>query len=224
MLVANVALALAPSILLLWWAYRRESGKPESFRLLTIAFLLGLLAVIPALAVGWFASLAHRALGGWPRLLYRAFVTAATVEEGMKFALIWVLVHRHPGITETADGIVYGMAASLGFAFLESALYVGESAFILLLRGVTAVPLHVGCGALIGHFVARSRFHASGGAWIGLIVAIAVHGVYDSLVFLGGPVAFLSLVVVAGLVISVPILLSRARRAGLGPAGSSSGP
>ncbi len=224
MLVAIVVLALAPSILVMWWAYRRESGKPESVRLLAVAFLLGLLTVIPALAAGMLASLAHRALTGWLRLLYQAFVTAATVEEGAKFVLIWALVHRHPGVTETADGIVYGMAASLGFAFLETSLYVGESAFVLLLRGVTAVPLHVGCGALMGYFVSQSRFHANGGAWIGLIVAIAVHGVYDSLVFVGGRVAFLSLVVVAGLIVSVPMLLSRARRAGLGPAGSASGP
>ena len=210
MLIANVALALAPSLLLLWWAYRRESGDPQSLRLLTMAFLLGLLAVIPALAVGMLASLAHRLLSGSLRLLYQAFVTAAAVEEGVKFALVWFLVRRNPRIDGVADGIVYGMAASLGFAFLESVLYVGESSFILLLRGVTAVPLHAGCGALMGYFVARSRSRTNRRAWVGLLLAILVHGTYDSFVFAGGSVAFLSLAVVAALVAAVPLLLLHA--------------
>lgn len=210
MLALNVALALAPALLLLWWAYRRDSLKKESLRLLGLAFFVGLLAVVPALFVGLLAGPFQRVLRGPARLLYQAFIVAALVEEGVKYVVLTGFVRRHEEFDEASDGIVYGMAASLGFAFLENVLYVGGPSSILLLRGITAVPLHAGCGAIMGYAVARAHFDPSRRAGAGLLIAVLVHGAYDALVLAGGGIAYASLAIIAGLIVAVPVLFRRA--------------
>ncbi|MFW5849346.1 MAG: PrsW family intramembrane metalloprotease [Spirochaetota bacterium] len=210
MLAANLFLALAPSLVLLWWAYRRDTHKKESARLLAYAFLLGLFAIVPSILVGLLADPFRRFFDGFAETLYRAFVVAALVEEGVKYVLLAGFVRRHPHFDEHTDGLVYGMAASLGFAFFENALYVGGSPIVLLVRGLTAVPLHAGCGALVGYFVGRAHFQPRRPAAAGLPIAIAVHGLYDLLIFSGGLVSFGAIAVVLGLVVAVPLLFRRA--------------
>ncbi len=210
MLALNVALALAPSLLLLWWAYRRDTARKDSRRLLGLAFLIGLVAVVPAFFIGFLAGPLHRVLRGPAALLYQAFVVAALVEEGVKFVVLAGFVGRHRQFNEATDGIVYGMAASLGFAFLENILYVSGPSGVLLLRGITAVPLHAGCGAIVGYYVGRAHFDPRRYATVGLLVAVLVHGGYDALVFAGGALAYASLAIIAGLVVAVPALYRRA--------------
>lgn len=210
MLALNVALALGPSLLLLWWAYRRDSLKKESLRLLSLAFAAGVLALVPAFIVGFVAGPIVRALSGPVRLVYEAFVVAALVEEGAKYVALTGFVRRHEEFDEATDGIVYGMAASLGFAFLENVLYVSGPTSTLLLRGLTAVPLHAGCGAIVGYFVGRAHVDARRRAGGGLLFAVLLHGAYDAFIFAGGALAYGSLAVIVGIVVAVPLLFRRA--------------
>ncbi len=210
MLLGNLALAVGPSGLLLWWAYRRNAARSGSLKLLAYAFGLGFLAVAPALLVGVLATQARVLFRGYPRMLYDAFVVAAFLEEGAKFVVVAWFVSRHAAFNEVTDGVVYGMVASVGFAVVENLLYVGEPAAVLLLRAVTAVPLHAGCGALIGYFVGRARFDPRARTATGLGVAVLVHGTYDATIFIGGSTAFLAIAVVGGLVLTVPALMRHA--------------
>lgn len=212
MLALNLGIALAPSVAILWWAYRRDAAKKETVRLLATAFILGLLAVAPAIAIGILAGVPRAFLDGYPALLFEAFVVAALVEESVKLGLLTLFIRRHREFDETTDGIVYGMAGSLGFAFLENVLYVGGPSSVLLLRGVTAVPLHAGCGALIGYFVATAHFDGRSSPAVGLAAAVGVHGLYNALIFAPGWISYGALVVVAGLVAGVPRLFRHATK------------
>jgi len=206
MVAANLALALAPSLVLLWWAVRRDSVRKESPRLIVLTFVSGLLAVVPALAIGLVIDPFGGFVRGVGRTLIQAFIGAALVEEGVKYALLAGLVRRQRQFAQAEDGVVYGMAASLGFAFLENVIYVTGPPAVLLLRGVTAVPLHAGCGALVGYTVGRAHFDDRRRPALGLLAAVGVHGTYDALVFADGWVSYLSLAVVALLVGLVPHL------------------
>jgi protease PrsW len=210
MLVGNLALAIGPSGLLLWWAYRRNAGRSGALHLLVYAFGLGFVAVVAALFAGVLANQARAFFGGYLRIVYDAFIVAALLEEGAKYVVIAAFISRHRAFEEVTDGIVYGMAASIGFAIVENLLYVGEPAMVLLLRAVTAVPLHAGCGALIGFYVGRAHSDSRNRAATGALLAILVHGTYDALIFMGRSTAFLSLAVVAGLAMAVPLLLRHA--------------
>lgn len=183
-ILINIVLALLPSVVILLWAYRRDSRKAEQPRLVARAFVLGFAAAVLALIVGLLLSPAGALLPFPLNLLYHAFVVAAFVEEGAKLAIVLLLILPQPDFDEVADGLVYTMAAGLGFAFIENALYSG-STLVLLIRAVSAVPLHAIAGGVMGFYVGRSKFSGDREAHVGLLAAIAVHGTYDALVFAG---------------------------------------
>jgi hypothetical protein len=81
------------------------------------------------------------------------------------------------------DGVVYGTAASLGFAALENILYVSEGGFgLAVMRAVTAVPGHALLGVIMGFYVGRARFDPERRRrWLrlALVIPILLHGLYD---------------------------------------------
>src|SRR5207244_1202730 len=86
---------------------------------------------------------------------------------------------------EPIDGIVYGVAASLGFGALENLLAVNHhgiaTAFV---RVITAVPAHAMNGVVMGAFVGRATL-APREARPRLVVlgfggAVLLHGAYDT--------------------------------------------
>ena len=201
----NIALAVGPAILLLLWAYRRDTARPEPRRLVLGAFGLGIVAVAVAIVVGLaFEPLAQLFSGAW-RVAYRAYFVAGFLEEAAKLAVVLFFVARHKEFDEVADGMVYTMAASLGFAVVENAMYLAEPSTVLLIRGITAVPLHATAGGVMGFFVGMSRIEGRGSSLTGLLAAVILHGSYDFFLFTGGLVSFatIPLLVVALVVVSL---------------------
>lgn len=204
MIAINLTLAIAPALLLLLWAYRRDNSKPEPPRLVIRAFLLGFVAVVGAVAAGLLLQPVMGFMSRQIQLLFEAYVVAGFLEEMAKLVVVTIFVSRHEEFDEVADGIVYTMAASLGFAAVENILYLGDSPSVLLLRGFTAVPLHASAGALMGFFVGMSRIEQRGSAAPGLCLAVLLHGTYDYLIFTGNglltiPLLIAVLIVVRGL-------------------------
>jgi RsiW-degrading membrane proteinase PrsW (M82 family) len=194
--------AIVPICLILVWTWRRDR-LPEPPRVVLMTLLLGALATIPIL----FAEIAIASMLGLPSepttllgAIAISFLVAALVEESFKFLVLTRYAATHSSFDEPYDGIVYGVAASLGFACVENVAYVlraQESGFergllVAVARAVLAVPLHTSCGAIMGVCIGIARF--KGGAarsrWMlaGFAAAIVVHGVYDTFAF-AAPVA-----------------------------------
>jgi hypothetical protein len=152
--------AVLPSLLLLWYFYSRDK-YPEPPRVVATAFLLGV-ATIP-LVLG-FCHVVERMIGAGPDDPYfagmiDAFVYAALPEEALKLAILLLYVRRHSAFDEPMDGLVYGVAASLGFATLENILYVSAGDFqMAAVRAATSLPCHCTLGAIMGYYVARATF------------------------------------------------------------------
>ena len=129
----------------------------------------------------------------WPvvaRSFFEAFFVAGFLEEFVKFQVVMWLAYSNIHFDEIMDGIVYTIMASLGFACLENILYVvGQSWGMALARALTAVPFHACCSGIMGYYIGRAKFAASreqekrfllqGLAW-----GVALHGVYDFLLFI----------------------------------------
>lgn len=184
----NILLAAAPTLLLLFWFWKIDSRKPEPGSLILKLFFWGCVSVIPAavaeLLMGRFKPFIPRNL----YLLFDAFVVAAFCEETIKYLTVRLVAWKHRAFDEITDGIVYTVAAGMGFAFLENILYsFGSNHFagILILRGITAVPLHALCSGLIGYSIGRSRFIPGASVLPGLALAILIHGLYDYFLFTG---------------------------------------
>lgn len=199
----NVVIATVPSAVILLWAYRRDNARHEAPRVVVKAFLLGFLAIAAAITIGFVVSPLQDRLSPIAALLFRAFIVAALVEECAKYAVVRLFVERNPEFDEVADGLVYAMAASLGFALLENAFYITGSTFTLIMRGITAVPLHATAGGIMGYYIGRGHFSDSRESIKGLFGAVVLHGVYDALVFAGlyWSLAIIPLVIASGLLV-----------------------
>ena len=175
--------AIVPSLLLMWYFHSRDRF-PEPHRVLWTTFALGVGSAVPVLlVVAMLDSLVPAPSSpGWLGLR-AAFLKAAMPEELFKLAVVWLYCARHEEFDEPIDGIVYGVAASLGFATLENVLYVYEGgARVALLRALTAVPGHAFYGAVMGYHVAEARFAETGRSRAlvaAYVVPTLLHGIYD---------------------------------------------
>jgi RsiW-degrading membrane proteinase PrsW (M82 family) len=185
-LVITLTAAVVPALLLLWFFYRQDAN-PEPRRVIVITFVLGVLIIVPVVAVAAplliFVAMPLARDGPWVSGLAQAFLTAGLPEEFFKFLVVYLYCSRHPAFDEPMDGIVYGVTASLGFATLENVLYVWQGGLALAaVRAITAVPCHAFLGAIMGYYVGQARFHSERARSLllrGLGLAVLLHGLYD---------------------------------------------
>jgi RsiW-degrading membrane proteinase PrsW (M82 family) len=189
-LVVGLLVSLVAVVSILWIVRSFDRSRPTP-RVITYATLgLGALACAPAVAL----ELVTRAALGDALLIggrfLDAFVVAALVEESLKLAVVLLYARRRAGIIDVMDGIVYCVAASLGFGLLENAVFAATDPHTAALRAVTAVPLHAVASGVMGYGVGRSQFvrKQSQVAVIamGLGLAVLIHGLYDWAVFYRG--------------------------------------
>lgn len=183
-------LALGPVLLLLHFFYVRDLHEREAVNRVVKVFLLGMLAVIPAIALEMiFQAPASWGLAG---VAINAFLLIALPEELSKLWLFRLYVEKHRSYNEVYDGIIYMVAISLGFATVENLAYVygsGQDAIaVALMRGILAVPGHTLWAVMMGFFLGLSRFGRTKYnprllLYIGLGMAIFWHGLYDFFAF-----------------------------------------
>lgn len=209
----NFLLALIPALLLLRYFYRRDP-RPEPRRTVTKAFLLGICATFPALLIELTLSrLTPAAFSPLGAVAFKAFIIAGLVEESCKLYMVKRFLYPLPEFDETTDGIVYTMAAGLGFAFLENILYsMGSSRpwSLLIMRGVTSVPLHGLASGLMGYYVGKAKMESRKLIPLGLLWAVIYHGAYDFVLFYGSATAWLSLVILGILLLHMKGILKTA--------------
>ncbi len=217
-------LAFAPALLLLWYFTSRDL-YPEPKRLIWLTFALGFGAAAPAALIGetLFFPLADLASDPWIASAIIAFPIVAGIEELSKFAVLYLFCRRWNDFDEPMDGLVYGVAASLGFAAIENWSYVYQSGVeTALWRAVSAVPFHAMAGAIMGYYFGLAHFIPNKRRpylVLALLVPILLHGAYDYplvlqelLLAAGQPSEWLGMVVVPVLALETGIALALARR------------
>ncbi len=196
-LLELLGLALAPIIFIFTYVYLRDEYEREPLKYLLITFVLGILTAFPVVILSpylqEFLGVSMESEDPISLIVY-AFVVVAALEEGMKYLVLRWYNYPHKEFDEPYDGIMYGVAVSLGFAAIENVLYVfnaGEGAIETgLVRMFTAVPAHATFGVMMGYFVGKAKFLSTGSIpylerMKGLFVAIFFHGCYDYFLFLG---------------------------------------
>lgn len=174
-------LALAPSLFWLWWFWSQDRDRDE-LEPLARAFVFGAIAVIPCSIVEFIF------LGGdmTPSTL-QCFFLIGPIEEFCKLAATILAVGKDRNFDDPADGIVFGAAAALGFAFAENLYYfASHSTHVFVVRSGLSVPSHVlaavpwavAIGKIRCDELAPKRLILSG-----LAVASILHGMYDALCY-----------------------------------------
>ena len=153
-------------------------------RLIGVTFLLGALGIIPATII--------ELLLGFDNILVTTFVSVAIIEETMKYLAVRAKAYNSINFNEVMDGVVYGVAAGLGFATVENIFYVLGFGTIstALIRAFMSVPSHAAYGGIMGFYLGMakpfrltSKQHERKLIITGLAIAILLHGLYDTIAF-----------------------------------------
>jgi RsiW-degrading membrane proteinase PrsW (M82 family) len=109
-------------------------------------------------------------------MLFVLFLISGVFKNDSKESLSWTSVKK---------GTAAGFVAGLGFALLENAVYAASDTSVLLLRAVTAAPLHAACGARVGSAAVLIRTNPIQ-ALFRILAAIAIHGIYNFMAAIPG--------------------------------------
>ncbi|TSC72724.1 MAG: hypothetical protein G01um101438_441 [Parcubacteria group bacterium Gr01-1014_38] len=204
-------LSLLPVVVLFWVYYLKEGEPSVPGRVVLRFFATGMLTVLPAILLERGVYLVSRQISPIAASAFftefftlervtelfvafaLAFGVVALVEEGVRYVLLRVLFQRAVEIDQIVDGVQVGMAAGLGFAFVENTLYFlrlfqgfefGTLAVVFFLRFLISTFGHIAFGGLMGYELAKAFSHPLGRSahlrrafWIPWVT----HGLFDFL-------------------------------------------
>src|ERR1044072_6085174 len=108
MVLSLLALAVAPGCAIVFYIYWKDKYDREPFKNLAICFLLGMLSIIPAIAIQ--SSLEPTLRQSFPHypISYSslfAFIVVGLSEELCKFMMLRLYAYPHKAFDEPFDGI-----------------------------------------------------------------------------------------------------------------------
>ena len=203
--------AILPTLaLLLFFMYSDKFKEPKKTVLST--FILGIFIIAPLEVFHYGTEM----IIGEPieyNAFFRAFFAASFLEELFKFCVLFFFCTKFIEFNEPMDGIVYGITASLGFAFWENLQYIympdreiNESLQVAWSRAFTAVPSHAFDGVIMGFFIGRHYFRdykTNTNLILALLIPVTLHGFYDWVLMeesINGDFMYLIMIVELGLV------------------------
>ncbi len=184
-IVWYIFIGFLPGLFWLWFYYKKDL-HPEPLKWVVKVFFLGMVITIPAILLEvlfeFFTSM-YLEPGTIGYIAVTTFVIVAPVEEYLKYLVVKRTVYRSPVFDEKIDGVIYCIAAGLGFATFENILAaVGSDGSIVLARAVTATLLHAVASGLVGFYLGQAKFRPQKSRFyitIGLLSGIIVHGMYN---------------------------------------------
>lgn len=195
-IVGGVAAVFMPVIFLVigWLA---DYYEREPFRFIAGLFMWGVMATFFAFFINTTISLvAGLILSAGAAQLIIAVLVAPVVEETAKGTGLLILSGHHD-YDNVFDGIIFGFAIGMGFAFIENWLYFATNASPVVVGGLSGWTYNIlyrsflcslahGCftaatGGVIGFFKGRTKSagFAIAGFFLGLPIAILLHGVFN---------------------------------------------
>ena len=176
-------IAFAPGLFWLWFYARLDRYHPAPRRLIAWSFFLGVVSTIPVGIIYAIVGLEDWYYPGAPLTLTAVvmFGIVGPVEETCKFLAVRWFAYRSRWFEEPMDGLVFGAAASLGFASLENLGYVLlYGPWVMIARAPLSTVGHLIFGSLWGHALGLRHEGASAGiVWRGLTLAALLHGLYN---------------------------------------------
>lgn len=195
-----IILAVIPSIIWLLF-YLRKDKHPEPNRIIIKMFFWGIVSALMALFFEWLyeRGLAIFSLENTIILVIGGF---AFIEEYLKYFVVKQKALNDPAFDEPIDAMIYLIIAALGFAAAENILLLNNLSMagksfqtileITLGRFLGAVFLHALASGIVGYFLARSLILKSASSknyskrkvfmGLGILLATAVHGIYNYIV------------------------------------------
>lgn len=185
-------MGVLPALVLMYYIYRLDRIEREPMGLLLKVFIFGAISTQVASILESIGDGVLSALFADPYDVLRTalmyFVVVAVSEELVKYLAMRLATKNRSEFNYRFDGVVYGVAASLGFAALENIMYILGFGFgVAPIRAVTAIPLHCITGVFMGHYYGMAMYlerrdvaaEASVYRVLTLLIPVLIHGFYD---------------------------------------------
>lgn len=185
-------LGLIPALIWLWF-WLKEDRHPEPAKMITLAFLGGMLSVLAVLPL-------QKIIYTYARDdQFLSFTLWATIEEIFKFLFVYFIALRNKKVTdEPVDDIIYLIISALGFVTLENTLFIMDhvergNVFGTIinsnLRFIGASLLHIMSSATIGICMALSFYKTKTSRRMyivsGILIAIVLHTAFNLFILSG---------------------------------------
>jgi RsiW-degrading membrane proteinase PrsW (M82 family) len=173
-----LAFSLVGPAIYLFWMWKADYLEREPVYLVLIILGWGVFAgFLSLIGNGIFDSIG----------LGAAWLSAPIVEESTKAIGVY-LIAKSPEFNDSMDGIVYGFASGMGFAWAENFFYIvinyqGDLMFSLLrvfIFGLGHGIYTAFTGWWLGRAKERKGFVTLGDLKPGLLMAMVAHGIYNS--------------------------------------------
>lgn len=198
MVLVALAVGMLPGLLWLWFFSTRDRYARESKTLVLQTYGLGILCAVPAallngLALGLMGGLTPGG-GNAFSIAIACFLVIGPVEEGCKYLATRLFAYERPAFSTLMDGLTYSAAAALGFASIENVSYVlGGGLAVVVPRAISATLAHVLFASVWGYALGVDKFSQGDQRpqlRRRLVIAAALHGLYDFLLLTQTLLAF----------------------------------
>lgn len=170
---------IAPGLALLSYFYLKDEYESEPISFVFRAFIFGALLVFPIMFIQYVLEAENIVQSGF----VHAFFSISLLEEFFKWFILIYTVYQHVEFDEPYDGIVYGVAVSLGFATVENIFYLFANGLEYAIgRALLPVSSHALFGVIMGYYLGKGKFtELSKAKWIilSLLLPFLFHGIYD---------------------------------------------
>lgn len=178
-MIGVLSAGIAPGLALLSFFYLKDKYNAEPVSFVLRIFLLGALLVFPIMFIQYVFETEGMAGSDF----VRAFFIVGLLEEFFKWFILFYFVYQHAHFDEPYDGIVYGVAVSLGFATAENILYLFVNGVEHALgRALLPVSSHALFGVIMGYYLGKGKFSLENRnrcLFFSLLFPFFFHGVYD---------------------------------------------
>ena len=196
-ILVYIAAAVLPAAALMLYVYKKDTVEKESWGLLFKLIIGGCLSAVLSGILEGFAQAGLNSVLAPNHPAYTvllAFLVVAVVEEGTKFFFLRRRSWKSSEFNYCFDGMVYAIFVSLGFAALENIGYVlGYGLEVAPTRALFAIPAHLSFAVYMGYFYGRAKrwdirgmkSMARKDQLIGYLIAVFLHGFYDTCALTG---------------------------------------
>lgn len=191
--------AVIPVVVWGIYIYRKDRIEKEPLRMLLLSIILGGIIIIP---VAFMESIIREEIYRffkectlfediqvissskyyWLYKLTDNMIGIALIEEGWKWAAMWVVTHKNHNFNSSFDGIIYAVYVSIGFAATENIQYVFAYGLpTALARMGTAIPAHMFFAILMGSYYSKwfAEKRMIKNLVLGILFPVLTHGLYD---------------------------------------------
>ncbi|SDJ67050.1 glutamic-type intramembrane protease PrsW [Sediminibacillus albus] len=176
---AVLSAGIAPTLALMSFFYLKDRFDSEPLSMVFRTFMYGALLVFPIMFIQY--AFMEEGIGQAPMI--RSFLLTGLMEEFFKWFIFLYTVYKYTDFDSLYDGIIYGVAISLGFATVENLLYLlAHGVEYAFGRALFPVSSHALFGVIMGYYLGKAKFfthnHKST-LLLALIIPVTLHGFYD---------------------------------------------